>query len=684
MAASSTQTYRAFLSYSSHDKRSALWLQNALESYEVPRRLVGRETPAGPAPRHFRPIFRDGTELAADPDLAARIEGALKSSDYLIVVCSPHAAKSVWVDREIVRFRELHGDSRILTVIVEGSPTNVHEDCFPPALRYRTSEVGAITRSEPIASDLRSGRDGRRISVLKLIAGMLGVGLDELIRRDQQRRQRKLLVLAAGSAVGMAVMGVLATTAVIARNEARVQRAHAEGLIEFMLTDLRGRLEPAGHLDEMDVVGREALKYYVSQRPGTLDADSLVRRARALRLMGEIAMQRGDLGEALASFEQASATTQEVLSRAPNDGKAIFNHAQNVFWVGEIAHQRGDGVAAETGFREYKRLAERLNSIDPVNADWQAEVAYAESALGVLLFEQGRTGEAVAAFEHSLELDELLAKDKPDDLSRQVQLGQGHAWLADALWKQGHLAATRAHRKKELDIYQSVLEKDPRFRQARFSTIVAEQMLGSLYLLEEHISDALTALDRAAGLGESLLGEERGNMDLAATVAKVHVERGEALLAAGDRVAARTAQRRAMELLSSALTHDPTVAAWVNCRDRATLLEAAIDERSGAHAEALRLDRAVQTTLEAKAGLGINTDPFLTLETARLQAGDALAALGFDGDARQQWSRLLTSIKANGDVSSPQLIAVLVAANRRLGNEVAANSLANHMVDLSR
>ena len=232
-------------------------------------------------------------------------------------------------------------------------------------------------------------------------------------------------------------MGVMAIAAFIARNDAQRQRAHAEGLIEFMLTDLRKQLEPIGRLNLMDGAGREALKYYREQEPANLDAQSLARRARALRLMGEIRVQRGDLGDALTSFEQASITTAELLARAPGDGQLIFNHAQNVFWVGEIARQRGDTAKAERSFRRYGQMADALTSMDPHNDEWRAEVAYAQSALGILFLQEGRTAEASIAFERSLAVADDLARRHAGDLNLQLELGQGHAWLADALQKQG-------------------------------------------------------------------------------------------------------------------------------------------------------------------------------------------------------------------------------------------------------
>ena len=40
--------YRAFISYSHSDERWAQWLHRALETYRLPRHLVGREAVFGP------------------------------------------------------------------------------------------------------------------------------------------------------------------------------------------------------------------------------------------------------------------------------------------------------------------------------------------------------------------------------------------------------------------------------------------------------------------------------------------------------------------------------------------------------------------------------------------------------------------------------------------------------------
>jgi MTH538 TIR-like domain (DUF1863) len=95
--------YWAFISYSHREMAAAQWLHQTIEKYRVPRRLVGREGRDGPIPRRLFPVFRDQEELAASSSLPQQIRDALYSSRALIVVCTPAAAQSKWVDEESER-----------------------------------------------------------------------------------------------------------------------------------------------------------------------------------------------------------------------------------------------------------------------------------------------------------------------------------------------------------------------------------------------------------------------------------------------------------------------------------------------------------------------------------------------------------------------------------------------------
>ena len=202
--------YRAFLSYSHRDKAWGEWLHRALETYRIGRDLVGRTTPAGPVPKTLRPIFRDREDFSAGPSLAAQTIAALEASQFLIVICSPNAAKSEYVNEEVRRFKALGRGDRIIPVIVDGNPGDPDSECFPPALRFKVGPDGGLTgeRDEPIAADARSSGDGKELAIGKVVAGLLGVGLDEIIRRAERERRRRTRFWSAlaGAFLGLAII----------------------------------------------------------------------------------------------------------------------------------------------------------------------------------------------------------------------------------------------------------------------------------------------------------------------------------------------------------------------------------------------------------------------------------------------------------------------------------------------
>src|SRR5580698_11573437 len=91
--------FRAFLSYNHADQRTVAWLHKALENYRIPKELHGSPGRDGPIPKQLFPIFRDRDELSSSSDLSQSIKEALDASACLIVICSPSAANSRWVNQ---------------------------------------------------------------------------------------------------------------------------------------------------------------------------------------------------------------------------------------------------------------------------------------------------------------------------------------------------------------------------------------------------------------------------------------------------------------------------------------------------------------------------------------------------------------------------------------------------------
>lgn len=227
--------YWAFISYSHQDSAWATWLHRALEGYVVPRRLVGRETAVGPIPRRLFPVFRDRDELSSSAELGGVINEALRRSRCQIVICSPRAATSRWVNEEIRYFKSLGREHRVLALIVDGEPGAADRgepafECFPLALRRQVGTDGRIgdAPTEPIAADLRRRHGTRAEARLKLVAGLLGLGFDELRQRE---RQKLLWQRVRTAALSAALVGSVAGTWQVEQLR-RGEQARAQHLLQ--------------------------------------------------------------------------------------------------------------------------------------------------------------------------------------------------------------------------------------------------------------------------------------------------------------------------------------------------------------------------------------------------------------------------------------------------------------------
>lgn len=482
----SRQRYRAFISYSHRDRKTAEWLHRALETYRPPRSL--RRAADGASAGALRPIFRDREELSAASNLSAVIRDALDRSDTLIVLCSPFSAASHWVDQEIAYFLKREDVSRVLCLITPGAPQHASLDAvLPPALQAALPEG-----VEPLAVDLRPEGDGRRLARLKIASRLLNVSLDQLVQRDARRRLQVMTAFTAAAVVVSVGMGAMTVVTLKSRQVARAQRDETEALVAYMLGDLREQLEPVGRLDVLDGVGARVLTYYAKASDDRLDDKALAQRAKAQTLLGTIREQRSDWKGAQDAFAQAAATTHALVQRDPNNGERIFEEAQNVFWVAHMRQRLGDEAAAERGFKRYDQLARRLVALDPHRPEWRIEVAYANNNLGVLMFNQGRPAEALAAFRTGLVVLDSERARAPASPARIADAANARAWAADSLLLLGRPREAFIERKAATELLAQAVAAAPGDKRLAAKSVATQLALVRLQLDLGRVAEART------------------------------------------------------------------------------------------------------------------------------------------------------------------------------------------------
>lgn len=484
--------------------------------------------------------------------------------------------------------------------------------------------------------------------------------------------RRHRLAVAAGSAVVFALtVGI--GVALWEANDARQQRVQAEGLIEFMLGDLRKKLQPVGRLDVLDAVGARALAYYAAQDAGRLDAASLGRRARALHLIGEIAERRGSLDEALRVFQRAADNTAELMARAPRDGQRIFDHAQSVYWVGNVAWQRGQVPQAEASFRDYQVLAQQLTRLDPNNLDWRAETAYAAQNLGVVYLGSSRASLAAKAFVDTRDAWVGIVGTRPE---LGLELARTWGWIAKAREAQGEFDAAADAQRVKIEVLGRLPEAD-RNRDVQRLLANAAYELGRLNLLLGRPAPARqNALDACVQY-EALVTADAANTDWLAQMNFARLSLAEIHLALGERAAARAGLDRTATDMARLLSTDATRSKWNIALAGSLLLHRlALGESEGPARQDLEAFLAtVQAALSSGKALDAEQARIASaveLALGDLQAHDPEAA----ASARDHWQAVATRLRAPSAAGELPAMTLFAQAQLRLGATDAARVLA--------
>jgi tetratricopeptide (TPR) repeat protein len=530
--------YRAFISYSHKDEKWASWLHKALETYTVPKHLVGRVTPMGAVPSKMGKVFRDREELSSSHSLGAELTQSLQDSASQIIICSPNAAKSHWTNEEILTYKRLGRESRIFCLIVDGEP-GTDAECFPPAARFRMGADGNLSAqpAEPIAADARPQGDGKQNALLKLIAGILGVGFDELKQRELQRRHRRMIALVSASIVGMTITSGLAAAAWLARNQAERERARAETEAEtarqttdflvglFAVSDpneARGNsitareiLDKGAQRIQSELVTQPAIQATLMETMGTVytslalypPAASLLDSAlqKRLELYGadslEVAQSAEKLGGVLtltAEYDQAEEMYRKALDlRQKRLGPEHVDIARSQFQLADLLTRKGDYEAAEPLFREALAMRRKLLGVNAI------EVAKSLEGLAMNLDGQSKYDEALPAMRLAVEIQRNLHADP-------------HTDLAEALSNLGVVLSNMGEYAESEKLYREGLQMK-RVLLGDTHPEIALSLNNLAYALadQKKYDEAASMFRQAIAMQRTLLGEEHPDIALA-------------------------------------------------------------------------------------------------------------------------------------------------------------------------
>lgn len=187
--------YFAFISYSSHDIAWGKKLQKKLEGYRMPSTLCSEH---GWQRNPIKPVFFAPTDIQPG-DLDEELKERLKASRNLIVICSPHSAKSDWVSKEIAYFHKLGRTQQIQIFIVDGIPHsgNPKTECFNPITK--TLGLPEILGANIHERIYRLPWLNQERAYVQLITKLLGVEFDSIWQRHRRMLIRQIVMWIIGA-----------------------------------------------------------------------------------------------------------------------------------------------------------------------------------------------------------------------------------------------------------------------------------------------------------------------------------------------------------------------------------------------------------------------------------------------------------------------------------------------------
>lgn len=351
--APSTDSYDVFISYShALDGTLAPTLQRELEQFAKPWYRV----------RSLR-VFRDDASLSANPSLWSSIEQALSNSSWFVLLASPAAARSIWVNREVSWWLAHRSIDRLLIVRTEGEfRWDGHGgDCdgataaLPPALR------GAFVE-EPRWVDLRWLRDVEQVHrsnprlrecVADIAAAVREVPKDELIG-EHIRQHRRTMRLARGAISALIVLTVAALIAAFiavgqrntARSQARIATARALASAAVANLDTRLNLAQLFAAEAYRMDQNAQTRYALFQ---AVSASPQIARYLPIGMPASTVAGSADGHVVAAGTEDGRLLRWDLIRRTRMETKVS---AQRIVNIGLSAD--GDVVAAAVGSTAYR------------------------------------------------------------------------------------------------------------------------------------------------------------------------------------------------------------------------------------------------------------------------------------------------------------------------------------------
>ena len=348
------------------------------------------------------------------------------------------------------------------------------------------------------------------------------------------------------------------------RGRAVQERERAEELVQFLLYDLRDRMQRIGRLDLLKLVGDRVVAYYEEMPDEGATVATRHRRAAALLNAADVLSDLGKLREAEAMSLRAKSML-EVL-REEGDGAATYQHDIQLA-LGRLATiKETQGKLEEAvGLRAAAvEVCRALLEETPGNVGRLRTLSYALRQLGSVHRRIREYQKARAALDEALALLDRVLKSFPKD--QWALSGRADTLMAYVSLKQAQTRYDEAARDAQevVGIYESFVQQEPDnvFRKADLAYALETFSIASRN--RGDLARAMDATVRQINLRAQLAATDPGNPQRVELLAWAYVEAHAVARALGSYDSAHKWIDKALALREQLVARNPKHAAWVN------------------------------------------------------------------------------------------------------------------------
>jgi tetratricopeptide (TPR) repeat protein/energy-coupling factor transporter ATP-binding protein EcfA2 len=239
-------------------------------------------------------------------------------------------------------------------------------------------------------------------------------------------------------------------------NDARDQ---ADALINFMLYDLRDKLQPIGRLDALEDIPKK-VKGYLERSPEELvNASRQEQKAAILSNLGDVLLEQGKLPEALDSYQQSSEIFKHLAEQDKSNAGWQRDLSLSYEKIGDVLRARGELRDALDLYQRSLEIFKRLAEQDKSNAGWQRDLSVSYNNVGDVLVAQGKLPEGLDAYQQSLRIRQILAEQDKSNAGWQRDLSLSYNKIGGVMVAQGTLPQALEAYPQSITIHQILAER---------------------------------------------------------------------------------------------------------------------------------------------------------------------------------------------------------------------------------